>query len=149
MKLSFLQNFPVDFRSFGETMNLNWFNEVGGFASIVMHSSCVHVLDLDSFDNGDPPSRSPPLSATSSSPNYDILILAPAGQQKAVINADGVWIPRLWTEGPGFIGGMVLVKIRGGGNGSWYRGCERGDNLLPTDELCTTKDDQTRQDDIG
>ena len=111
-----------------------------------MRSLCVHVFDLDSFDNGDPPSRSPPLSTTSSSLNYDILILAPAGQQKAVIHADGMSIPRLWTEEPGFIGGMVL---RGGGNGSWCRGGERGDNLLPTDELCTTKDDQTRQDDIG
>ena len=110
MELSFLQIFPIDFGSFGETMSPSWFNEVGGFASIVMHSLCVHVLDLDSFDNGDPSSRSPPLSATSSSPDYGILILAPAGRQKAMIHADGMWIPRLQTEEPGFIGGMVLVK---------------------------------------
>ena len=48
-----------------------------------------------------------------SSPNYGILILAPAGQQKAVIHADGMWIPPLWTEEPGFIGGMVVVKNKG------------------------------------
>ena len=47
------------------------------------------------------------------SPNYGILILAPAGQQKPVINGDGMWIPPLWTEEPGFIGEMVLVKNKG------------------------------------
>ena len=34
-----------------------------------------------------------------------------------------------------------------GGSGLWCRGGERGDNLSPADEVCTTEDDQLRQDD--
>ena len=33
-----------------------------------------------------------------------------------------------------------------GGSGLWCRGGERGDNLSPADEVCTTEDDQLRQD---
>ena len=110
MKLSFLHNIPIDFQSFGPRTGST---VLSCLASIAMQALCVHVFDLDSFDNGDPPSRSPPLSATSSSPDYGLLILAPAGQQKAVIHADGMWIPRLRPEEPGFIGGMVLVKNKG------------------------------------
>ena len=33
-----------------------------------------------------------------------------------------------------------------GGSGLWCWGGERGDNLSPTDEVCTTEDDQLRQD---
>ena len=38
MELSFLQSFPIDFRSFGETMTLNWFNRARSFR-----------LDCDAF----------------------------------------------------------------------------------------------------
>ena len=122
---------------------------LGGLALIAMCSSCVHAFDLDSFDSRDPPNRSVPLSTTSicrSNPDDGLLTLAPAVQQKTVTHADGMWILRIWTGEPGFIGGVMVVKRREGrGSRSWCRGDVQGDDLSPADEVCTAQDGRLRQ----
>ena len=46
MELSFLQNFPIDFRSFGETMGSNWFNgaqRLGLDCDAVLMRTCIQL----------------------------------------------------------------------------------------------------------
>ena len=90
MKLSFLQNLPIDSQSFGEPMTPNRFNRAQWFGldcdAFVMRT-CIRLGFVRQSS-----SPEPLISSLNylNSPDYGLLILPPAGQQKAVIHADGI-----------------------------------------------------------